>query len=477
MHRPGQQRLAAAGRPEQQNPLGDATAEPLILLGRAQELHDLPELVHGLVHARYVGERGLHLLAVVDLHPVLAQVERIGSPPTGEPPHHEDVQPDQQGERDDPLKQEPQKLTGLLTGNRDVLRLKLRDERGRIIVRRERCLVLLIGLGGPGDGVTGDVDFLDLTGLELVVEHVQRLAGGPRGGHTADEEQQDDRPDDVQDREPPGIPSALAAPPPAAEAQPFPPPLAVVPVVVVCHDGDPSRKPLECYPVMPNVYLPTHSPEQGRAIRCQLVARSDVTRPDDGMNDPGATSGETDDLRARFEAEALPLLPGMYSAAYRLTRNGADAEDLVQETFLRAFRGFHQFQQGTNLKAWLYRILTNTFINSYRKKQRQPQTVSDEEIEDWYLYSRLAEDGAEPSAETSVIEALPDEDVQEALSALPEQFRIAVLLADVEGFSYKEIAEITDVPIGTVMSRLHRGRKALEKRLWDVVKERGLVRD
>jgi len=195
------------------------------------------------------------------------------------------------------------------------------------------------------------------------------------------------------------------------------------------------------------------------------------------MNDPGATSGETDDLRARFEAEALPLLPGMYSAAYRLTRNGADAEDLVQETFLRAFRGFHQFQQGTNLKAWLYRILTNTFINSYRKKQRQPQTVSDEEIEDWYLYSRLAEDGAEPSAETSVIEALPDEDVQEALSALPEQFRIAVLLADVEGFSYKEIAEITDVPIGTVMSRLHRGRKALEKRLWDVVKERGLVRD
>jgi RNA polymerase sigma-70 factor, ECF subfamily len=182
-------------------------------------------------------------------------------------------------------------------------------------------------------------------------------------------------------------------------------------------------------------------------------------------------------LDERFEAEALPLLLGMYSAAFRLTRNAADAEDLIQETTLRAYRGFHQFEEGTNLKAWLYRILTNTFINSYRKKQREPQTISDDEVEEWYLYSRLAEGGIEPSAEASVIEALPDEDVQAALSSLPDQFRIAVLLADVEGFSYKEIAEITGVPIGTVMSRLHRGRKALEKRLWDVVRERGLVRD
>jgi len=188
-------------------------------------------------------------------------------------------------------------------------------------------------------------------------------------------------------------------------------------------------------------------------------------------------SKRDEELEARFEAEALPLLPGLYSAAFRLTRNGADAEDLVQETFLRAYRGFHQFEPGTNLKAWLYRILMNTFINTYRKKQREPQTVSEEETPDWYLYSKMAEHGAEPSAEASVIEALPDEDVQAALSALPEQFRAAVLLADVEGFSYKEIAEITGVPIGTVMSRLHRGRKALEKRLWDVVRERGLVRD
>jgi RNA polymerase sigma-70 factor, ECF subfamily len=189
------------------------------------------------------------------------------------------------------------------------------------------------------------------------------------------------------------------------------------------------------------------------------------------------TETSEQDLRSRFEADALPLLSNLYTAAYRLTRNASDAEDLVQETFLRAYRGFHQFEPGTNLKAWIYRILTNTFINSYRKKQREPQTVSDDEVEDWYLYSKMAEDGAEPSAEASVLESLPDEDVQEALSSLPEPFRFAVLLADVEGFSYKEIAEITEVPIGTVMSRLHRGRRALEKRLWNVVRERGLVRD
>jgi RNA polymerase sigma-70 factor, ECF subfamily len=192
-----------------------------------------------------------------------------------------------------------------------------------------------------------------------------------------------------------------------------------------------------------------------------------------------AEEGEPDRARLdeRFEAEALPLLNGMYSSALRLTRNPTDAEDLIQETFLRAYRGFHQFEEGTNLKAWLYRILTNTFINSYRKKQREPQTISDDEVEDWYLYSKMAERGAEPSAETAVIESLPDEDVQAALADLPEQFRISVMLADVEGFSYKEIADITDVPIGTVMSRLHRGRKALEKALWERVRERGLVRD
>ena len=182
-------------------------------------------------------------------------------------------------------------------------------------------------------------------------------------------------------------------------------------------------------------------------------------------------------LKARFERDVVPLLPGLYSSALRMTRNPADAEDLVQETFLRAYRGFAGFKEGTNLKAWLYRILTNTFINSYRKKQREPVTVPDDNVEDWYLYDRLAAQGAEASAETTVLDAMPDEDVKAALEALPEGFRLAVLLADVEGFSYKEIAEMLDIPIGTVMSRLHRGRRSLEKALWEKAKERGLVID
>ena len=173
----------------------------------------------------------------------------------------------------------------------------------------------------------------------------------------------------------------------------------------------------------------------------------------------------------------LPLLPSLYSAALRMTRNPADAEDLVQETYLRAFRGFGGFEEGTNLRAWMYRILANTFINAYRKRQREPVTVPDEDVEDWYLYDKLGEAGIEASAESAVLERLPDEDVQRALEALPDGFRLAVLLADVEGFSYKEIAQIMGIPIGTVMSRLHRGRKALEKALWETVRERGLVAD
>ena len=183
-------------------------------------------------------------------------------------------------------------------------------------------------------------------------------------------------------------------------------------------------------------------------------------------------------LRARFERDVMPLLSSLYSSALRMTRNPADAEDLVQETVLRAYRGFAGFQEGTNLKAWLYRILTNSFINTYRKKQRQPATVEGpDDLDEWYLFDRLGARSVEPSAESEVLDQLPDEDVQRALESLPEGFRMAVLLADVQGFSYKEIAEMLGIPIGTVMSRLHRGRKALEKALWDTAVERGIVRE
>jgi RNA polymerase sigma-70 factor, ECF subfamily len=182
------------------------------------------------------------------------------------------------------------------------------------------------------------------------------------------------------------------------------------------------------------------------------------------------------DVLERFERDVLPMLPSLYGAALRMTRNPADAEDLLQDTTLRAYRGFASFREGTNLKAWLYRILTNSFINTYRKRQREPKTVDGpDDLDEWFLFDRLGAQSVARSAEEDVLENIPDADVKEALESIPENFRMAVLLADVEGFAYKEIAEITGVPIGTVMSRLHRGRKALEKALYAVAKERGLV--
>lgn len=181
---------------------------------------------------------------------------------------------------------------------------------------------------------------------------------------------------------------------------------------------------------------------------------------------------------ATFADLTMPYMPALYTAALRMTRNAADAEDLVQETYLRAYRGFEGFREGTNLKAWLYKILTNTFINQYRAKRRRPEQVDLDDVEEFYLFRRLG--GIEAAdavrnAESEVLDALPDAEVKDALESLPDAFRIAVILADIEGFSYKEIAEITEVPIGTVMSRIHRGRKQLQKRLWDYAQERNLA--
>ncbi len=182
--------------------------------------------------------------------------------------------------------------------------------------------------------------------------------------------------------------------------------------------------------------------------------------------------------QANFERDAMQYAPQLYSAALRMTRNPADAEDVVQETYLKAYRAYDTFEEGTNLKAWLYRILTNTYINRYRKAQRRPTEVDLGEVEDLYLYKRIGSAqtaDAGRSAEAEVLEQFAEADVISAVEALPEHFRMPVLLADVEGFAYKEIADILDVPIGTVMSRLHRGRKALQKTLWEFAQERGLV--
>jgi RNA polymerase sigma-70 factor (ECF subfamily) len=217
-------------------------------------------------------------------------------------------------------------------------------------------------------------------------------------------------------------------------------------------------------------------PREPQGTGKQIVQRERASAPATATSSSANKELLRAEQNARFERDALPYLDALYGAALRMTKNPESAEDLVQETFAKAFTSFHQFTEGTNLRAWLYRILTTTFINIYRKEQRQP-LISDGEIEEWQIAEAATHTSDQgKSAEVEALEQLPDSDIKIALQELPEEFRLAVYFADVEGFSYKEVAEILGIPSGTVMSRLHRGRKLLRESLADYARERGFIK-
>jgi len=216
-----------------------------------------------------------------------------------------------------------------------------------------------------------------------------------------------------------------------------------------------------------------HWPSMTDELRAERAEQTEAASHDDEAVSRESALAER---RTMFQEQALPFMDQLYGAAMRMTKNPADASDLVQETFVKAFAAFGQFEQGTNLKAWLYRILTNTFINVYRKKQRDPYQGSIDELEEWQLGgAQSATSSSSRSAEAEAIDRMPSGVVKDALQTIPEDFRLAVYLADVEGFSYQEIADIMKTPVGTVMSRLHRGRRLLRDSLADYARERGMV--